>query len=353
MPHAPRRVALLAALLLAAPADASDDRFLAGYAAAVVEREFGLEARLRVERGVVRIAAPEAAAPDRERLGRALQQIEGVREVVFVEEAALAAPAAAVAPAGFELLPERELFDPLLADPRWPHFSASAQRYLGDDELRSIAATSFGETIPLAAADGPFGGRVELGLHAGVFSIFDLDSSSFDLVNSDFLVGLAGVWRRGNVAALLRIHHQSSHLGDEFLLRNRVERINLSYEEVDAIVSWNATETLRLYGGGGWLVRTDPSDLERGLLQLGGEWIGRDAWLAGSLRPLAALDLQSRQESDWDVDLSLRAGFQLEGRRVLGSRVQLLVEFYDGRSPNGQFFERDVTYVGTGVHLQY
>ncbi len=33
-------------------------------------------------------------------------------------------------------LPQSHLFQPLLADPRWPHFSASFQRYIDNDHLR-------------------------------------------------------------------------------------------------------------------------------------------------------------------------------------------------------------------------
>jgi hypothetical protein len=258
-----------------------------------------------------------------------------------------------IEPGTLVVLPDHELFAPLLADPRWPHFSGTYQRYFGDDELRSVGAASFGESFPLLNAAGPFESRVELGLHAGVFSIFDFDADSFDLVNSDFLVGLTGSARRGDVAALLRVLHQSSHLGDEFLLRSRVERINLSYEALDLLLSWDASEAIRLYGGGGVLLRTDPSNLERGSLQLGLEATSPTAFAAEHLRPLAALDLQLREESDWHPDVSVRAGAQLESPRLRHRRLLFLLEYYEGRSPNGQFFERDVRYLGLGTHLHF
>ncbi|MDP3283731.1 MAG: DUF1207 domain-containing protein, partial [Desulfobacterales bacterium] len=47
------------------------------------------------------------------------------------------------------ILPEETLFDPLMADPRWPHFSVAYQSYINDDELKTVGATSFGETFPL------------------------------------------------------------------------------------------------------------------------------------------------------------------------------------------------------------
>jgi hypothetical protein len=43
-----------------------------------------------------------------------------------------------------------------------------------------------------------------------------------------------------------RVLHQSSHLGDEFLLRNRTTRINLSYEALDLLLSYETEFGLRL-----------------------------------------------------------------------------------------------------------
>lgn len=368
MPATPRRRGRVAAVLLAAglfpifpgwALGASGDDFIAGYATAILERELTVEAEVAVADGEVTVRSPGLEPALRAKLEAVLAEVEGVRsvrvEATPPEGAAPAPPDASqgVARRGVEVLPDAELFAPLLADPRWPHFSAAALHYAGDEELANVAATSFGESIPLLATDAPWDARVELALHAGVFSIFDLDASSFDLVNSDFLVGLAGTWRRGNLAVLARVLHQSSHLGDEFLLRGRVERVNLSFEELDLLLSYDLGEAFRVYGGGGWLLRTDPDDLDPGSLQLGLEFASPRTFWGGLLRPVAGLDLQARHETDWEPDLSARAGLQLENPRLWTQRVQLLLEFYDGRSPNGQFFERDVTYYGLGTHVHF
>lgn len=350
-------VALALAALFAGHATATtDDAFIRGYASAVLERELDTEAELRVTDGIVRVWGERISSATRERLAAALEDVEGVRGVEIATEAPApdpAEPTTRVARPGLEVLPEAELFEPLLADPRWPHFSAAAHHYGGDQELGNVAATSFGESIPLVAGDGPAGGRTELGLQAGVFSIFDLDATSFDLVNSDFLVGLAATWRRDDFAAMLRVLHQSSHLGDEYLLRSRVERVNVSFEETHLLLSYDLGEAFRVYAGGGWLLRTDPSDLDRGSLQVGLEYASPRTYWSGFLRPVAGLDLQARQESDWEPDLSVRAGLQLENPALWSQRIQLLLEYYDGRSPNGQFFDRDIRYLGLGTHVHF
>src|SRR5206468_4311643 len=125
---------------------------------------------------------------------------------------------------------------PLLADPRQPHFSASYQWYLDDPGLAHVGSATFGETFALFGGD-LLGGRWEIGGLGGVFSIFDLGAASYDLVNSDFRAGLTASARHDGLSAQLRLYHQSSHLGDEFLLHNVVHRINVSYEGLELLSS--------------------------------------------------------------------------------------------------------------------
>ena len=49
-----------------------------------------------------------------------------------------------------------------------------------------------------------------------------------------------------------------------------------------------------------------------------------------------------------ELDVSVRGGIQLENVRVLGRNLQLLVEYFHGNSPDGQFYKRRVDYLGLG-----
>jgi hypothetical protein len=202
----------------------------------------------------------------------------------------------------------------------------------------------------LIGGPAPFDGRWEFGIQGGVFSIFDLDSSSFDLINSDFVGGVTASYARGPFSTMLRFFHQSSHLGDEYLLRTQINRVNLSFEALDLLVSYERWQWLRLYGGGGVLVHREPA-LDRGMLEAGIELHSPKAFVAGFLRPVAAADFQFRQESDWKEDVSVRTGVQIEHPFLHRMRVQLLAEFYSGRSPNGQFYDRRITTIGIGLYL--
>jgi len=339
-------------------APARDD-YIAGYATAIVEREMRLTGRaLSVKDGVITVSSGDLSAPEREKLVAALSAIPGVLRVDIADPKDLAGtqpPAQTTTtideklPSGF--LPPSQLFKPLIADPRWPHFSLAYRNYLGDKELKNVGSASFGESFALYRGNGPFGGQWETGLQAAVFSIFDLDAHSIDLINSDFFVGLFGSYRVGDFSLSSRLLHQSSHLGDEFVLRNRARRINLSYEGVDLKLSYDFGRTLRLYLGGGVLFDQDPSDLKPWSTQIGAEFRSPRTYFGGLVTPIAGLDLQNREESHWRTDVSLRAGVEFASPRVLDRRMQLFIEYFNGRSPNGQFYGRSIQYLGLGLHL--
>jgi hypothetical protein len=359
-------LALVLALAPAIEAAPADDTYIEGYAAAVLEREFLLAApSLRVRNGVVTLDAADLGAVDRARVVAQLERIRGVARVDVRDAATPPAPPSTLArPASVVpdpprvlsewqagLLPGGVLFKPLLADPRWPHFAGALQRYTGDRQLKDVGAVSFGESFSFYR-DRLGSGWWEVGIHAGVFAVFDLNERSFDLVNADYLVGIPLTYRLGDFSALLRVFHQSSHLGDEFLLRTRTNRVNLSYESVDLKLSYELAEIIRVYGGGGYLFHQTPSNLDPLSAQYGIEltspWPSADArW-----RPVAGVDVQHREENNWSADLSARAGIQIEG--VLHTRkVQFLLEYFNGHSPNGQFYRDRVNYFGIGTHFHF
>jgi len=336
----------------AAVATPSDDTYVAGYAAAVLERELGLrDVSVDVKEGVVTVRGGGLAGADRTRIVQTLGSIRGVVAVTMAGPE-VAAPLEDRGRLATGFLRPGRLFDPLIADPRWPHFSAAYHRYLGDGDFADVASVSFGETISLYRWDLPWEGQLETGLQASVFAIFDLDAESHDLINADYFVGLYGAHRRGDLQLLARLYHQSSHLGDEFLLRSRVDRVNLSYEAVDAKVAYGMFDgVLRPYVGGGILFDRDPPDLARGFVQYGLEFSSPWTLAGGAIAPIAAIDVGQRQQNLWQPDLSLRAGVQFQTLTVYGRSLAIMLEYFSGHSLNGQFFTQEIDYLGLGVHL--
>jgi hypothetical protein len=372
-------VALLTAALTlpcVVSAGTEADAYLQGYVSATLAPDQPPRTVLAVRDGVVLLDRDAVRSEERSRIEERVEAIDRVRDVEWVassdprvrESQSLAGTevAAALDPMeqdGFVVLPTSSIFEPLAADPRWPRFSASYQRYRNetrgvrgrarsDDELRKVGAASLGGTLPVVQGELPGEGRWDLAIQGSVFSIFDLDTSSLDLVNSDFFVALPISTRWGPFSLMVRPYHQSSHLGDEFLLRDRNERIDVSVEAADALISIDLWDWGRIYGGGGYFFNTKPSDIEEKTIQAGIELKSPFAFFDGRMRPFAALDVQRAEENDYRSDYSTRLGIQLENPRLLrGRRMQIYGEYYKGFSPNGQFFNRQIEYFGGGFQF--
>lgn len=245
-------------------------------------------------------------------------------------------------------LPEQVLFAPLIADPRQPRFSISYQRYTISGQKFAAGSVAFGEYFGLAADFLGLPGNSQIGLQGAAFALFNLSTPSSDLVNTDYWIGIPVTYRDGPWSFLAKIYHQSSHLGDEFILDNpTVKRVNLSYEDVVTLVSYE-WEKLRIYGGGGYILNSEPH-LARLHSQAGTEFIQPQA--VRGLDFVAALDVQSSQELGWAKSYSFQAGFEFEHR---GNRhVRLMFEHFDGHSPNGQFFRERLRYNGLGLYFRF
>ena len=184
-----------------------------------------------------------------------------------------------------------------------------------------------------------------------------MNAPSTYLVNADYIVGFPLSYRNDRWSVRLRFFHQSSHLGDEFLLRVHPDRVNLSFESLETLLSYE-WDNWRAYGGGEYLVNREPEELEPGILHAGFEYRASDpTWNIGTLgaaRLVAGLDVKSWEQHDWRSATSLKFGFEFRPLRDASLRERswnLLLEFYDGPSPYGQFYTYDISYWGLAMVL--
>jgi hypothetical protein len=260
---------------------------------------------------------------------------------------------------GFVWFPRGDLFCPLIADPKGDGSFASYVRGTSTSAFGTdIGSVGIGDQLGLFRANGPTVGEgVQLSLAGNVYAQFDLNAPSFDLINADYLIGLPLTFRRGQFSSRIRLYHQSSHLGDEFILRGTVTRENLAFQSVEGMLSGDLGP-LRVYGGGEYLFGATPAEIATRLAHGGIEFRQPGGLLpvAGldRARLIAGLDVKAVEDLDWAVAWSARAGIEVGGRPGAGHRSRrwsLLGEYYDGPSPYGQFFRDNVTYYGLGFHL--
>jgi hypothetical protein len=243
-----------------------------------------------------------------------------------------------------QALPVDELFEPLMADPRQPQFSIKYHSYNAREGFNA-ASVSFGDYFGFASGFLGSRGISQIGLQGAVFAVFNLDSDSFDLVNADYWLGIPVSYRYGAWSFLSRIYHQSSHLGDEFLLGNPdLERVNLSYEDWEVLASYD-WRNWRVYGGGGVILHSEP-DLDPLHAQLGLEY--RRPGFFRNWQLVAAMDWQTSQEQEWKRNRSYQVGFAFDRQ---SREIRFMLEYYRGFSPNGQFYDDRLEYTGLGVYF--
>ena len=283
----------------------------------------------------------------------------GAAQIPAPTRCAVAIPQSEVS--GYVPLPRGDVFCPLLADPKGQRSFVSYLHESSDDDDLNLGSVGISDAFGLLRVGGSKAGNgFQVSLQGSVFAQFDLDVSSYDSINADYVIGLPATMRSGAFSARVRLYHQSSHLGDEFLLREdnpKFERENISFEAAEMLLSLDGGP-FRVYAGGEYLLRRDPKDLERYVAHGGLEWrparrLARFGSVAG-VRFVAAGDFKASQEQDWDPSVSIRTGFEFDRPRDTeppGRRWGLLFEAYTGPSPYGQFFRSDVHQIGVGIHF--
>lgn len=251
--------------------------------------------------------------------------------------------------------PLGEVFRAPIAAPKEPRSHLTWLRLdLGSDRF-SVGSVGFGENFGLVRWAGPNPGEGwQLGLSGAVLAQFNLDAPSLDLVNADYTVGFPLSFRRGAWGGRARLYHQSSHLGDEFLLYPQrigpMERINLSFEVLEVLGAWHRGG-LRVLGGPSYVLHTD-TPLKRWSLVGGVEYRGQLlGW--GTARPFAGALVHSWRETGWDFDVALRAGLEFPSPYGGERSVQFAAEAYQGHLPFGQFYEREARYLGAGITFAF
>lgn len=260
--------------------------------------------------------------------------------------------------AGARWLERDALFRPLTAHPKESRIAAAAlpSRTLGPGGSGRVmgwisagGAWSLGGWRSGTGCDG-----ILVGLDVGIHAQFDLSTPSRGLANADYEVALPVTWRYGRWSGRFRLHHQSSHLGDEYLLAHpEVERLNLSFEALEVLVAVDV-ERFRVYAGGGLILRSLPA-LDRGQLHWGVEYRSRPWWSAPGPDPLelrwvGGLDVELLELRAWEPAWSGKLGLEVERARLGAWR--LLLVWYRGYVPFGQFLAEERIHA-LGVETAY
>ena len=345
----------------AVAANKAGDEFLTGYVAAIIERDLHWERDsyiLKIVNGVATITLFKDDPTRREAADKQLRAIDGLVGIAIVVKPADAGKPGVVSritgiTGESEAFPTGDLFRPLLADPKQSQFFVSINNFESSGVRYTMASVGFGETFGLYRFFGSReGDGLQLSVEGSLFAQFNLDTSSFDLLNADYTIGIPFTYRYGDNSLRFRVYHQSSHLGDELLLStNHPARVNLSYEAIELIYSRDWRDW-RVYGGGEYLIHNDPGDLKPLSAHWGIEYHGSKPLLWNG-RPIVGVDMKSFEEHNWDIDTSVKAGLEFGHPNPGQRRLRLMASWYKGFDPRGQFYINKVEYYGLEVSLGF
>jgi hypothetical protein len=259
------------------------------------------------------------------------------------------------------LLPRVRHFESPLADPMEPRFGIGLvatnllegrgperpRFFIADSADAAFdvqAAAAVGGTLPLIRVAQWADGGIVIGGQVAAFARFRIEYPSRDDIGTDWFVSMPVEIRDGPWSGRVEIGHRSSHLGDELIQQTGAERIEFGHESIDMLAAYTFAGIGRLYGGGSWIFRSNTAfemrlrglgEHDRFQLQLGGdgEWDVR-----GALHAYAGFDVQAAERSDWRRQVAVTGGI---GARAGDRTARLLVRFFDGVSPLGEFFLTD------------
>lgn len=248
-----------------------------------------------------------------------------------------------------QLLPDGLIYRSYLAGVKEPRL-ASVFNY--DQRLGWIWDITLGGRVGLlryGTADGQRPQGWQIDVEGAGMPRLDLEDER-DLVAADFRAGLPITYGRGPFQTKLAYYHLSSHLGDEFMLKNpQFPRINYSRDVLVWGNSYYPTDALRLYAEAGWAFYSDVS--EPWELQFGVDFSPRQPT---GLRPdpFFAVNGHLRQELNFGGNLVVQTGVQWYGGQG-GHRFRAGMQYFNGKSDQFELFNQWEQKIGMGLWYDY
>ena len=261
----------------------------------------------------------------------------------------------AVVRAKGEFLPKGHLFEPIVLDPLeaqtygsfLPGYWTEGQKYKG-----SIVPFAFGFAKPFYRRTTAPGRAEEWVLDLASFTQFEAyhddvaDRARRRIVNTDYKISLIYNMRRGENNYRFRVYHISSHLGDDYIFRNKITAPSpnsVNYELLDFTYS-RVVNNWRLYGGAGIVLRK--TEERKPLSAQFGTFYKKPSTSAARL--VGGVDVKFWQQTNFRP--GIHGGIGLEVGRTQNN-LTFMLEGYSGFRPYSQFEDQQTSWIGIGLYL--
>lgn len=253
-------------------------------------------------------------------------------------------------------IPEVSTFFPtMLANPHIVGYSAGYRTY---DKIFKIGVlpVSIGDQFSIYQFKIDSRSRLYMGIEACVWAIFEARAKSLSLINADYFIALPLTYINDKFSMRLRVWHESSHLGDEFLLEHmNIKRLNPSMEVADISLSYDIVDRLTVFGGYSRVLRSDESYK----IKPNGVFYGfnyfLDVWKIKvcnlEATPYIATYFTNLEDNNWALDSSVAVGYQWD--KLYGHKLRIYIEGHKGYSAEGQFSKNKTSYAAIKLFYGY
>lgn len=250
----------------------------------------------------------------------------------------------------WRVLPEGVIWQSYMAGVHEPRISGVP---FFDDNGTAFMDVSLGGRASLLryGTDGPgrpLGG--ELQVEGAAFPRLNLDEN-WDLDATDFRFSVPLVYGRETWEAKFSYYHLSSHMGDEFAIRENAlaQRINYSRDELVAALAWYPLPAWRWYAEAAWAFHyaggAEPWEFQFGVDVVEPGPTG--GWGA----PFIAVNGHLREEVDFGGNVVFQAGWLWRGNSTRTTRLGF--HYFNGKTNQLEFFDQFEEQIGAGLWYDF
>jgi hypothetical protein len=190
---------------------------------------------------------------------------------------------------------------------------------------------------------------LELQAEGAAFPRLNLDEN-WDLDATDFRVGFPLVYGRERWQAKFSYYHLSSHMGDEFAIREMAlaDRINYSRDALTLALSFFPHPAWRFYAEADWAFYYDVC--EPWAFQFGVD-VAKPGATGAWGTPFFAVNGHIREEVNYGGNVVAQAGWLWRGNTSQTLRIGL--HYYNGKSSQFEFFDQFEEQIGGGLWYDF
>jgi hypothetical protein len=251
----------------------------------------------------------------------------------------------------WQALPSGLVYRSYLAGVKEPRIGSA---WTFDGEGNQVWDTTLGGRAAIVrrgTSDPLFPDGWELDIEGAAIVRLDPSVVSTPVIGTDFRFGFPLTYGNGPWRTKFGYYHLSAHAGDEFLLLNPTfERINYVRESLVGGLSYYSTPDIRLYGEAGYAVSAS-GGAEPWELQFGMDYspaLPTALWPV----PFAAVNCHLREEVEFGGNVVIQAGCQWRGENG-GHLFRTGMEYFNGKSPQFEFYDQSEQRVGVGLWYDF